>query len=85
MITLVQRVLRAILFDEAMGQRALAMGLVGLGMVLESGGIIPGTDAVIPGLAAWHHFGAPLKLAGIYLGAGGQLKLPEKTPCPPQP
>jgi hypothetical protein len=82
MIVLVRRWVQALLYDEDKAQRALAMALVGLGMTLESGGIIPGTDAVIPGLATWHRLGPLLKLAGIYLGAGGRLSLPGEQPKP---
>jgi hypothetical protein len=80
MITLAKRIGTALLYDESMAQRVLAAALFGLGTILEGGGVIPGTDTVLPGVAGWYHLGGPLKLMGIYLGAGGKLTLPETAP-----
>ena len=75
MLTWLRHAARAILFDEAAGQRWTAALLFLLGQILESGGVLPGTAVVIPflsgpGLAG---YGPLLKMAGMYLGAGGML------------
>jgi uncharacterized membrane protein YedE/YeeE len=80
MLVLGKRLASAILYDEAMAQRLIAAVLFGIGTVLENGGTIPGSSVVIPGLASLYAFGTPIKLAGVYLGAGGKLSLPEAPP-----
>lgn len=87
MINLLKRLWTALLYDEAMAQRLLAAALFGIGTLFAGGGAIPGTETVIPGLKDLFWLGDPLKLAGIYLGAGGKLTLapaPEK-PADPKP